>query len=241
MIPLTDNIRPRHRPIATQILIGLNVLVFLYEMVLSDSQLTALFYLHGVVPLRLTHPDFAARHGFPDGAAWTLLTSMFLHGGFIHILSNVWILWVFGDNVEDRMGSVRFTVFYLLCGALSMVCHTLTNWNSAIPAIGASGAIAGVLGAYFVMFPRSMVLTLVPLFIIPVIPVPAYFFLVFWFLSQLFNGTLSLASGNAGEGIAWWAHIGGFTAGMYVYRFFLSRARQAEVARRTPTPASLNR
>jgi membrane associated rhomboid family serine protease len=231
MIPIRDTIPTHHAPIATRLLIWSNLIVFLFEMVLSEAQLERLIYLFGVVPIRFTNPDLAAYWGFPESYAITLLTSAFLHGGFAHVVMNLWMLWIFGNNVEDRMGSFRFALFYLICGVLSMVCHVFTNWNSQVPAIGASGAIAGVLGAYFMLFPRSVILTFIPLFLFIPIPIPAYFFLLFWFIGQFFNGAVALVSPGDGAGIAWWAHIGGFLAGMAFYRLFLSEKRM-EFARR---------
>lgn len=231
MIPIRDTIPTHHAPVATRILIGLNLVVFVFEMILSEGQLERLIYLFGVVPIRFTNPEMAAYWGFPENYAVTLLTSAFLHGGFAHIVMNLWMLWIFGNNVEDRMGSFRFFLFYLLCGILSMACHVFTNWNSQVPAIGASGAIAGVLGAYFMMFPRSVILTFIPIFLFIPIPVPAYFFLLFWFIGQFFNGAVALVSPGDGAGIAWWAHIGGFLAGIALYRLFLSEKRM-EFARR---------
>ena len=231
MIPIRDTIPTYHRPTVTRILIWTNVLVFLFEAMLSEPQLERLFYLYGVVPLRFTHQDWARYVGFPDNPAITLITSAFLHGGFAHVLMNLWTLWIFGNNVEDRMGSFRFGLFYLLCGVVAMLFHVLLNWNSPVPAIGASGAIAGVLGAYFMMFPRSVILTFIPIFLFIPIPVPAVFFLLFWFFGQFLNGTLALVAPGNGAGMAWWAHVGGFLAGIGFYRLFLSEKR-VEFARR---------
>ena len=213
----------------TRVIIWSNVVVFVLESLLPEAQLQRVFLLFGVMPFRFTHPEVARAYGLPDGQYWTLLTSMFLHGGFFHLLTNMWTLWIFGDNVEDKMGPVRFLVFYILCGIGAMFLHTLTDPSSPVPTIGASGAIAGVLGAYFVLFPKSVVLTFIPIFFfLPVVPVPAVVFLLFWFFSQFFNGALAMASPSSGGGIAWMAHVGGFVAGMLLYQLFLSKKRLRE-------------
>jgi membrane associated rhomboid family serine protease len=151
---------------------------------------------------------------------------MFLHGGWLHIVGNMWTLWIFGDNVEDRMGHGRFAIFYLLCGLAAGIVHCLTNLDSTLPTVGASGAIAGVMGAYFYLFPYARVIVMVPLFIFPFFfELPAATFLAFWALAQVFSGTLSLGyPGNVG-GVAWWAHVGGFMAGMLLQFFFVRNAR----------------
>jgi membrane associated rhomboid family serine protease len=149
------------------------------------------------------------------GNYFTLLSSMFLHGGWMHIIGNMWSLWIFGDNVEDRMGRGGFLLFYLLSGLAAGAVHVVTNPASRVPTVGASGAIAGVMGAYLLLFPHASVVTMVPIFFfLQVVEIPAVFFLGFWFLSQLFSGTLSLAAaGPQAAGVAWWAHIGGFVVG----------------------------
>ncbi|MCA9436791.1 MAG: rhomboid family intramembrane serine protease [Candidatus Omnitrophica bacterium] len=232
MIPLRDTIPTYHRPAVTKALIFLNVLAFLGTALISEDALQRFYYFYGVVPKRFLSPQFAQL--FPQSAWVTLFTSMFLHGGFFHIVSNMWMLWIFGDNVEDRMGSWRFLLFYLTCGLGAMSLHILTNPGSMVPTIGASGAIAGVLGAYMKMYPHSIVLTFIPIFfIVPIIPIPAVLFLSFWFISQFFNGTLSLLSAAEGGGIAWWAHIGGFPAGMLLAPYFLSEKRIASIRARS--------
>jgi membrane associated rhomboid family serine protease len=186
----------------TTVFIVLNSVAFLFELSLPDRALEAFLYEYGVVPARFS--------------SLTLVTSMFLHGGWLHFLGNMLYLWIFGDNVEDRLGHARFVLFYLLCGAAAALAHVFMNPASKIPTIGASGAIAGVMGAYFVLYPRSRVLALVPLFIIwEIIEVPAILFLGIWFLMQFFSGVGSIAAG-AGErgGVAFWAHVAGFVAGM---------------------------
>jgi membrane associated rhomboid family serine protease len=215
MIPLYDTTRARRVPIVTWLLIGLNVLVFLFEMNLAPAALERFTRTWGLVPSRLMlHPE----------AAWiTILTSMFLHGGWFHILSNMWVLFIFGDNVEDRMGGSRYLMFYLLSGVAAGLLQSFVLPGSGEPMIGASGAIAGVLGAYLILFPQARIASLVPiLFIFTIIDIPAAIFLLFWFVSQLFSGWLTLG-GAAGSGVAWWAHVGGFVFGIVTVYFFAER------------------
>jgi membrane associated rhomboid family serine protease len=215
MIPLHDTIRSRRVPIVTWLLIALNVLVFLYEMRLGPAALERLIRTWGLVPAQLSAK--------PTTAWITILTSMFLHGGWFHILSNMWVLFIFGDNVEDRMGPGRYLIFYLLSGVAAALLQTFFLQDSREPMIGASGAIAGVLGAYLILFPRARIASLVPIFFIfTIVEIPAVIFLLFWFGSQLFSGWLSLG-GTAGSGVAWWAHVGGFVFGMIGVFLFAQR------------------
>jgi membrane associated rhomboid family serine protease len=173
-----------------------------------------LLYFFGLIPARLFSPEVSLSLGLPPGGWFSLVSSQFLHGGFLHLISNLWTLWIFGDNVEDRMGKFRFGVFYLLSGLAAGWLHALTHPGSTIPTIGASGAISGVLGAYLRWYPGARVLTLVPVFFYPLFfYVPALFYLGFWFLSQLFSGTMALLLPEGIGGVAWWAHIGGFLFG----------------------------
>jgi membrane associated rhomboid family serine protease len=225
MIPIRDNIPNRHPPIATWILILVNAIVFLFELTLPQSELEGFFEMFGIVPARFTHPDWATASGLPP-SFWSFLTSMFLHGGWLHIIGNMWSLWIFGRNVEDRMGPVRFTIFYLICGVGAGIVHCLTNADSIIPTVGASGAIAGVMGAYFYLFPTARIVVLVPIFFFPFFfEVPAVIYIGFWALSQVFSGTLSLATRqDMVGGVAWWAHVGGFLFGLILQFFFVRRA-----------------
>jgi membrane associated rhomboid family serine protease len=226
MIPIQDTVRSRNPPQAVYALIGLNFLVFALELTLPHEDLDRLFYLLGIVPARYAHPEWASRVGFPVDDYWPFLTSMFLHGGWAHIIGNMWTLWIFGDNVEDRMGPFRFTVFYLLCGLVAGVVHYFSNADSDVPTVGASGAIAGVLGAYFVLFPRSQIVVLVPIFFYPLFfEVPAVTYLLFWALSQVFSGALALAGPVQVGGVAWWAHLGGFSAGLLLHPLFIRPRR----------------
>jgi membrane associated rhomboid family serine protease len=229
MLPLRDTIRSTSFPIINWALIGLNTVVFLFEATLSPSQLDRLVMNFGVIPARLhlLEPGLLLSNPAP---LITLFTHMFLHGGWLHFLSNIWVLFIFGDNVEDRMGPGRYLGFYLLSGLIAALTQVFIDPASTIPSIGASGAIAGVLGAYFLMFPEARVITLIPVFILPwIIEVRAIIFLGFWFVTQLFSGISVLAlphSTNMG-GVAWWAHIGGFLFGMIFYRLFTPRRHPA--------------
>ena len=200
MFPLSDVIPSRTTPVVTVGLIVVNALVFLFEVTLTDRQLQLFALTYGVVPAEFT---------------WTtVLTSMFLHGGWLHFLGNMLYLWIFGDNVEDRLGHVRYLLFYVFCGAAAALGQTAIQPYSTVPMIGASGAIAGVMGAYFVLFPHSRVLTAVFIFFfLDLIEIPAVFFLGIWFLMQFFSGVGSLSADAAQGGVAFWAHIAGFFVG----------------------------
>ena len=227
MIPIRDTIPHRRAPVVTWALIAVNVIVFLYELSLEPQDLERLFYLFGIVPARYTHPEWAQQIGLPMDDYWPFLTCMFLHGGWGHVIGNMWTLWIFGDNVEDRMGPGRFLIFYLLTGVLSGLAHWFTNAQSTIPTVGASGAIAGVLGAYFVLFPRSQIVVLLPIFFFPFFfQLPAVLYLLFWFLSQVLSGTVAGLSASQVGGIAFWAHVGGFVSGIVLHRLFILPERE---------------
>ena len=220
MIPLRDTIRSYNFPVVNWSLIILNTLVFLYQIGLSQSELFSFIRTFGMVPSQIIGLD---------SASWTtLFTNMFLHGGFFHLISNMWILYIFGDNVEDRLGSIRYLFFYILGGLAANLVQLYFAQGSSVPVIGASGAIAGVLGGYFLLFPRARVITLFLLFFFPwFVEIPAVVFLGFWFVSQLYSGLFSLAmpSGVQMGGIAWWAHIGGFIFGVLMINVFGHRHR----------------
>lgn len=214
MIPLRDSIRSRHFPVMNWLILAANAVVFYYELSLSGSGLNNFINDFALVPARM--------QGTPIWFAFTVFSSMFMHAGWFHFISNMWILYIFGDNVEDRMGSFSYLIFYLLSGVAAAILQSALFPNSAIPILGASGAIAGVLGAYIFLFPSARVVTLIPiLFIFSAVNVPAVVYLGFWFVSQLFSGLASI--GAAGGGVAWWAHIGGFLVGLVVTPFFLRR------------------
>jgi membrane associated rhomboid family serine protease len=200
-------------------LIALNGAVFLYQLGLGD-RLTEFVYTYAVIPFRFVHV-------FPRHPAELLtpLSAMFLHGGWMHLLGNMLYLYIFGDNVEGTLGRGRYLLFYLACGALSFLAQIAFQSNSMVPNIGASGAIAGVLGAYFLLFPKARILTLLPLFFFfPVVEIPAFFFLGIWFLLQFMSGAATIGQTSAlTGGVAWWAHIGGFLAGMILLKLIVPR------------------
>lgn len=223
MIPLRDTVPTRSVPFVNTLLIAANVAAFLFE-ILQGENLEAFVATFAFVPARFFHPT----PDFPFSASViTIFTAMFLHGGILHVAGNMLYLWIFGDNVEDALGHLRYLFFYLLCGVTATLLQAAFLPDSPIPNLGASGAIAGVLGAYFVLFPHARVVTIVPLFIFfPLVEVPAGFYLLFWFLLQFWNGSASLASRHgAMGGVAWWAHVGGFLSGL-VLVFLLRPARR---------------
>jgi len=213
MIPLKDRNPTRRIPVVNISLIVLNVALFLYEARLGPA-LEPFLYRYGMIPRLVSQEAFNG--GIRLGILGTLFSSLFLHGGWLHLIGNMLYLWVFGDNVEDKLGRSRYLVFYLVCGLSAGAVHVLVDPLSQVPTIGASGAISGVLGAYLLMFPKARVLTLIPIFIfLQVTELPAYVLLGLWFVLQFFYGMLSLDSQASGlGGVAWWAHIGGFGAGV---------------------------
>jgi len=213
MIPLRDDVPASRFPAVTVGLIAVNVLAFLQELRLGPH-LQDLVLNYGIVPVRYTRLDVAQYFSLHE-QLFAFFSSMFLHGGWIHLLGNMWVLWIFGDNVEDRLGRFRYLVVYLASGVAAALLHIYTNPRSGVPTIGASGAIAGVMGAYFRFFPHARVETLIPPFFFgPTFVLPAVLFLGWWFFLQFFNGALSLGMHGPGfSGVAWWAHVGGFLFG----------------------------
>jgi membrane associated rhomboid family serine protease len=213
MFPVRDDIPSQRYPIVTVTIILLNVAVFFFELMLGP-RLQEFMLSWGIVAVRYTAPDVAGLFTWREQLL-PFITSMFLHGGWTHLFGNMWSLWIFGDNVEDRLGRFRFLCLYLLGGVVAALLHIYTNADSAMPTIGASGAIAAVMGAYFRLYPHARVVMLIPPFFFgPFFTVPAVLFLGWWFILQFFNGTLSLlAKPSQAGGIAWWAHIGGFVFG----------------------------
>jgi membrane associated rhomboid family serine protease len=214
MIPLHDDNPTEINPIVTIALIVACSLVFLYEASLPEKAGEAFVFAYGAIPASI----FGYDKNLPDvpvefPVTLTLLTSMFLHGGWMHLIGNMLYLWIFGNNVEDVMGHVKFVIFYVVCGILAAMSHALTDPSSGVPMVGASGAISGVLGAYLLLFPRAQVMVLIPMGIFTrTMYVPAWIVLGFWFVLQLLSGGMSL--GQGGGGVAWFAHVGGFVAGM---------------------------
>lgn len=227
MFPLRDDVPSRQFPLVTASIVAVNVVVFLLQ-VLAGPAASAIAELFGIVPARITGQWQSPL------VPLTLFSSMYLHGGWAHLIGNVWYLWIFGDNVEDRMGRGRFFVFYTLCGLVAGLLQIVAAPRSTIPMIGASGAIAGVLSAYLLLYPRARVSTLVPLFFfIRIIWLPAIVVLGSWFVIQLLNGLASLNVVVQTGGVAWWAHIGGFAAGMALLPVFRRRDTQPPSSRPT--------
>ncbi len=210
MIPLRDTERSTSPPIVTMLIVAVNAAVFFFELSLDPWSRNHLIATYGLVPAQFHYS--------------ALLTSMFLHGGWLHIIGNMWFLWIFGDNIEDVLGHVQYLVFYLLCGFAAAATQMALSPDSWVPTIGASGAIAGVMGAYLVKFPRSRIVALVFIFVLfTTVELPAAWFLLYWFVLQLFNGAGSLANTRAGQGVAWFAHVGGFLAGIVLIKILPAR------------------
>jgi membrane associated rhomboid family serine protease len=215
MIPIKDSPTTRRFPLVNLTLILINILIFFRQLTLTEDELHGFIFSHGLIPANLTA-------GFLEGNPAVVLTPLlayqFMHGGWLHIGSNMLYLWVFGDNIEDRLGHLKYLLFYLLMGIISGLAQVAFDPGSNVPIIGASGAVAGILGAYLVSCPRARVLALVPIFIVfTVAELPAVVFLGFWFLLQLFQGVASI---GVDVSIAWWAHIAGFIGGMTLVAFF---------------------
>lgn len=212
MIPLRDTVPSKNFPVINTLLIAINVVMFGVQLMHGSD---GFVYVYGLVPARYTLPGGAAGVTvFQQGLA--LLSFMFLHGNFLHLAGNMLFLYIFGDNVEDRLGPFRYTAFYLICGLISGLSQLALNPHSTDPTIGASGAVAGVMGAYILLHPRARILTLIPIIFIPwIVEIPAFFFIGIWFLLQVLNASTSSA---ATSNIAWWAHIGGFICGMVLLK-----------------------
>jgi len=228
MIPIRDDTPRFSTPYVTYFLIALNTVIFLWEWSVgleSQRELNALIFQFGVVPRHVTEALEATANVSLADAFLPILTSMFLHGSWLHIIGNMWVLWIFGDNIEDYLGHFPYLIFYLVCGIAASVAHILLNLGSGVPSVGASGAIAGVMGAYFVLYPRARVLTIVPLIIFTFWWLPAWIVLGYWFLLQLLSGaaTSIAVTGQSGPGIAFWAHVGGFVAGILLIKLMPQR------------------
>jgi membrane associated rhomboid family serine protease len=223
LIPIRDTIPSRTAPVVTVALIAVNVIVFLHEAALGPY-LEKFVFAYGLVPRRLV---FWPGAPLDPARFLPLITSMFWHGGWLHLLGNMLYLWIFGDNVEDKLGHLRYLIFYLAAGVAAALTQVALDPSSTLPTVGASGAIAGVLGAYLISYPRARVLTLIPIFIFPwFVEIPAFAYLIFWFLLQLLQGVGQLGMPQTG-GVAVWAHIGGFIAGVVLVKLM-------EPARRRP-------
>jgi membrane associated rhomboid family serine protease len=215
MIPLRDSERSYGTPAVTIAIIAINVSVFLFEISLDPYSRNHFIGVYGAIPDRLT--------------LFSLVTSMFLHGGWMHLIGNMWFLWVFGDNIEEILGRGKYLLFYLACGVVAAMTHVFLNPLSRVPMVGASGAIAGVMGAYVVKFPRSSITTLIPIVVFfTTVEVPAYLMLLYWFVLQLFGGwgTIGHSHLSAGGGTAWFAHVGGFLAGVLLILILKTQPRR---------------
>jgi membrane associated rhomboid family serine protease len=220
-IPIKDLNPRRTYPVVNTLLILTNVIVFLYQATLSRHQSEAFVLANATIP---NHIRLALNsHGSLEAGLLTIITSMFLHGGLLHIAGNMLFLWIFGDNVEDYFGHVPYLLFYFVCGIGSGLAHIIFNFHSSLPALGASGAISGVMGAYIILYPRARVLTLVFIFFIPI---PAFIILGYWFLLQFVAG-VSTVGASATGGVAWWAHIGGFLLGMLITGLSLGNRKES--------------
>jgi membrane associated rhomboid family serine protease len=229
MLPLQDD-QPRYStPYITYFLIALNLLIFFFEWTLDPKSLNGLIFQFGIVPARLT-AFLAGSPKYPlIAVVLPFFSSMFLHGGWMHVIGNMWFLHIFGDNIEDYLGHFKYLVFYLLCGVIAMAAQVVSDPHSQIPALGASGAIAGVLGAYFLLYPRARVLTW---FFVFVIYVPAWLILGYWFVLQFLSGAATSLTyeGRSMGGVAFWAHVGGFAAGFLLIKLFPARSRRSPYA-----------
>lgn len=220
MIPLRDSARSRTFPVVNLTIIILNLVIYFKEVTVEPYRLNQIFYTYGLIPADVLNTIFTGAPLTP--VLINFITATFIHGGWVHVIGNMLFLWVFGDNVEDRLGHFKYLLFYLLAGIAGGVVHVITNPASTIPVVGASGAVAGVLGAYIIAFPRSRILALVPIIIIfTLMEIPAVIFIALWFFIQLFNGVASL--GGAANPVAWWAHVGGFLMGMLLIKMMAPR------------------
>ncbi len=228
MFPIRDDAPRFSTPYVNYFLLALNTLVFLFELMLPPPVRDQFMFAFGVVPSHITG-FVRGVPGMPAGVAFVpILTSMFLHASWMHLIFNMWALYIFGDNIEDYLGHFRYLIFYLLAGIAASLIHTVFNPLSRLPSVGASGAIAGVMGAYFILYPSARVLTLVPFFFFFFVWLPAWVVLGFWFLGQFLSGaaTSIASSSQTSGGIAFWAHVGGFVAGVALIKLFPSRPRR---------------
>lgn len=222
MIPIRDTAPCYSRPIVTWSIMAVCIIVFLIMQFMPVYLSRQITYLYGMVPIRYSNPEWSALHGLPPDGYLSFLTSLFVHGGWLHLLTNMWFMWIFGDNVEDRMGRLRFLAFYIICGLFATFLQWYYDPYLTIPVVGASGAIAGVLGAYFFLYPLARVVIWLPILFLPIIiHVPAIAFLGAWVIIQLHKAMTSVVFENGVVDVAWWAHLGGFIAGTLLYRFFL--------------------
>ena len=229
MIPIRDNIQCKSLPYVSWGIMVICISVFLLMKLMPLETQRQLTYLYGMVPIRYSNPQWAAAFGLPQDRYLSFLTSLFLHGGWVHIIFNMWFIWIFANSIEDRMGHIRFLFFYLICGLIATFAQWYFDKEMIIPVVGASGAIAGVLGAYFFLYPYSRVVIWFPLFFLPIFfELPAISFLGFWVIMQIYKATTALVFEGVVADVAWWAHIGGFVAGGFLYPLFLKSEVEEE-------------
>jgi hypothetical protein len=226
MLPIRDNVPVKRFPFVNFAIIGANVWVFFHELGLG-AKLDKFISLYGLIPLRYAKAGLLHKIGL-KAYLTPLFSSMFIHGGWMHILSNMWVLYIFGDNIEDRLGHLRYLLFYILCGLAAALTQVWFSRGSPVPTVGASGAIAGVMGAFFILYPFARVATLIPIFFFffRVIDIPAVIFLGLWFWIQIYSGNMAQAGAELG-GVAWWAHVGGFISGILLLTLFVGSPRSA--------------
>lgn len=230
MIPIRDSIPCYTKPYVTWSIMAICIAVFLAMLIMPDYMVQRFLYLYGMVPIRYTNPTWAQHFGLPPDHYLSFLTSLFLHGGWAHIAMNMVFLWIFADNIEDLMGHRRFIVFYLLCGLIATYTQWYFSQELVVPVVGASGAIAGVLGAYFFRFPYARVVILVPILFFPLFfEIPAIAFLGVWVIMQLHEMTTAAMFAAMASQTAWWAHLGGFAAGALLHSLFIDRVETVEL------------
>ncbi len=222
MIPIRDDTPRTTTPYVTYFLVALNLLIFLFEVFLDPRSRSGFIATFGMVPVRV----LGLLRPHPAAAILPVFTSMFLHASWLHVIFNMWGLWIFGDNIEDYLGHIRYLIFYFLSGIAAAILHIAFNAGSPVPSVGASGAIAGVMGAYFLLYPSARVLTLIPFFFLYFTWLPAWLVLGYWFIVQFLSGaaTAITYSHQTGGGVAVWAHVGGFVAGLGLIKLFPARA-----------------
>ncbi len=222
MIPIRDNILCETKPYITWVIMAICIGIFLWMKIIPYELQRQLTYLYGMVPIRYADPGWAAGFGLPNDFHFSFLSNLFLHGGWIHLILNIWFLWIFANIIEDRMGHVRFLAFYLICGFVATFAQWYFDQYSVIPVVGASGAISGILGAYFILYPYARVVVWFPLLFLPIFfELPAISFLGFWVIMQIYKATTAVVFESVVADVAWWAHLGGFVAGVFLYPLFL--------------------
>ena len=229
MIPIRDNITCKTTPYVSWAIMACCIVIFVAMKSMPDEIQRQLTYLYGMVPIRYSNPEWAAGFGLPPDGYFSFLSSLFLHGGWMHIIINMWFMWIFANSIEDRMGHGRFLVFYLACGLIATFVQWYFDPELTIPVVGASGAIAGILGAYFCLYPYARVVIWFPLFLLPIFfELPAIAFLGFWVIIQIQKATTALMFDSVTADVAWWAHLGGFVVGVFLHPLFIKNGSDNE-------------